>query len=51
VTERPLCARVAPSNVGSIRVLGKCGLTEIGGEQYVDEAMGGEVGEALFELR
>ena len=51
VTERPLYAYVARSNVGSIRVLEKCGFTEIGGERHVDEAMGGEVDEALFELR
>jgi RimJ/RimL family protein N-acetyltransferase len=51
VAERPLYAYVARSNVGSIRVLEKCGFTEIGGERYVDEAMGGEVDEALFELR
>ena len=51
VTERPLYAYVARSNAGSIRVLEKCGFTEIGGKRNVDEAMGGEVDEALFELR
>jgi RimJ/RimL family protein N-acetyltransferase len=51
VTERPLYARVARSNVASIRVLEKCGFTTIGGETYVDEAMGGEIDEALLELR
>ena len=51
VTERPLYGRVARSNVGSIRVLEKCGFTEIGDERYVDEAMGEEIDEALLELR
>jgi RimJ/RimL family protein N-acetyltransferase len=51
VTERPLYAYVARSNVGSIRVLEKCGFTEIGGERHVDEATGDEVDEALLELR
>ena len=49
VTERPLYARVAESNVGSIRVLEKCGFTTIGGERYEDE--GEEIEEALLELR
>jgi RimJ/RimL family protein N-acetyltransferase len=51
VTERPLYARVARSNVGSIRVLEKCGFTTIGGETHVDEATGEEIDEALLELR
>ena len=45
VTERPLGAHVAASNVGSIRVLEKCGFVEVGrgrssiapGEPEVDE--------------
>jgi RimJ/RimL family protein N-acetyltransferase len=51
VSERPLYAHVARSNVGSIRVLEKCGFTEIGAERHVDEAMGEEIEEALLELR
>jgi RimJ/RimL family protein N-acetyltransferase len=51
VTERPLYARVATSNVGSIRVLEKCGFTTIGSERHADEAMGEEIEEALLELR
>ena len=50
VTERPLYARVATSNAGSIRVLEKCGFTTIGSERHVDEATG-EIDEALLELR
>ena len=51
VTERPLYARVVTSNVGSLRVLEKCGFTTIDSERYVDEAMGEEIDEALLELR
>ena len=51
VTERPLYAYVARSNVGSIRVLEKCGFTTIGSERHVDERMGEEIDEALLELR
>ena len=51
VTERPLYAHVARSNIGSIRVLEKCGFTAIGGERHVDEATGVEIDEALLELR
>jgi len=51
VVERPLYARVAKTNVGSIRVLEKCGFTTIGSETHVDEAMGEGIDEALLELR
>jgi RimJ/RimL family protein N-acetyltransferase len=51
VTERPLYAHVARSNVGSIRVLEKCGFTEIGAERHADGAMGVEIDELLLELR
>jgi RimJ/RimL family protein N-acetyltransferase len=51
VTERPLYARVARTNVGSIRVLEKCGFTTIGSETHADEATGEEIDEALLELR
>jgi RimJ/RimL family protein N-acetyltransferase len=51
VTGRPLYAYVARSNVGSIRVLEKCGFTRIGSERHVDEQMGEEIDEALLELR
>jgi RimJ/RimL family protein N-acetyltransferase len=51
VTERPLYAYVARSNVGSIRVVEKCGFTAIGSERHVDERMGEEIDEVLLELR
>jgi RimJ/RimL family protein N-acetyltransferase len=51
VAERPLYAHVARSNVGSFRVLEKCGFTTIGSERYVDEQMGEEIDEVLLELR
>lgn len=51
VTERPLYAYVVRSNVGSIRVLEKCGFTTIGSEQHADEQTGDEIQELLPELR
>ena len=51
VTERPLYAHVVRSNVGSIRVLEKCGFTTIRSERHMDERMGEEIDEVLLELR
>jgi RimJ/RimL family protein N-acetyltransferase len=51
VSERPLYAYVVRSNVGSIRVLEKCGFTTIGSERHVNEPTGEEIDEALLELR
>lgn len=48
VTERPLHAYVATSNVGSVRVLEKCGFRLLGSEVR-HEAMG-DVEEALYVL-
>jgi len=42
---------VARSDVGSIRVLEKCGFTAIGSERHVDEGTGEEIDEVLLELR
>jgi RimJ/RimL family protein N-acetyltransferase len=50
VTERPLHAYVATSNLGSIRVLEKCGFTLVRHETEHDESLGEEVEEALFVL-
>jgi RimJ/RimL family protein N-acetyltransferase len=44
VTERPLHAWVATSNIGSIRVLEKCGFVRVGSRTT-------DVEELLFELR
>ena len=49
VTERPLHALVSTDNVGSIRVLEKCGFVEIGpaDDKHADEGVPG----LLYELR
>jgi RimJ/RimL family protein N-acetyltransferase len=49
-TARPLYAYVATSNVGSIRVLEKCGFTFVGRETEFDERLGEEIEEALYVL-
>jgi len=51
VTERPLYAYVATANVGSIRVLEKCGFTLSGHETEFDERLGEKIEEALFVLK
>jgi RimJ/RimL family protein N-acetyltransferase len=50
-TTRPLHAYVATTNLGSIRVLEKCGFTLVGRETEFDEALGEDVEEALFVLK
>jgi RimJ/RimL family protein N-acetyltransferase len=50
VDRRPLHAWVAASNVGSIRVLEKCGFVEVERRAEHDEHAGGVVEEILFEL-
>jgi RimJ/RimL family protein N-acetyltransferase len=50
VTARPLHAWVAASNLGSIRVLEKCGFVEVDGRSEFDEKLGEPVDELLFEL-
>ena len=42
VTRRPLHARVAAHNVGSLRVLQKCGFKIVGEEEGLPEEQGGE---------
>ena len=51
VADRPLYAYAVRSNVGSIRVLEKCGFRAIGSEQHVDERTSEEIDEVLLELR
>jgi RimJ/RimL family protein N-acetyltransferase len=51
VTERPLYAYVATTNLGSIRVLEKCGFTLSGHETEFDERLGEEIEEALYVLQ
>jgi RimJ/RimL family protein N-acetyltransferase len=48
---RPLHAWVARSNVGSIRVLEKCGFVQMGEHAERDDRLGTVVEELLFELR
>jgi RimJ/RimL family protein N-acetyltransferase len=50
VTVRPLHAWVATSNVGSIRVLEKCGFVATASRAEFDEAIGERVEELLLEL-
>ena len=47
---RPLYARAAKDNVGSLRVLEKCGFTRIGEGSGFSEARGEEVEEFLLRL-
>jgi RimJ/RimL family protein N-acetyltransferase len=49
--ERPLHARAAADNVGSIQVLKKCGFVVTGSERDFANARGEEVDEVLFALR
>jgi RimJ/RimL family protein N-acetyltransferase len=49
--ERPLHAWVAASNVGSIRVLEKCGFVEVERRAEHDERVGEVIEELLYELR
>lgn len=51
VQERPLFAHVAKHNVGSIRVLEKCGFTISGEHEGVPNGDGNPVEEFLLELR
>ncbi|MER7576025.1 GNAT family N-acetyltransferase [Streptomyces sp. NPDC126514] len=49
--ERPLHARAAADNVGSVRVLEKCGFVVTGRERDYANGRGEEVDELLFTLR
>jgi RimJ/RimL family protein N-acetyltransferase len=51
VTDRPLRARVAAHNAGSIRVLEKCGFTVVGRDMVPAEEIGVEFEELIMELR
>jgi RimJ/RimL family protein N-acetyltransferase len=50
IPERPLHAWVAASNVGSIRVLEKCGFVEVERRSEHDEHAGEVIEEILYEL-
>lgn len=49
-TERPLVARVVHDNLGSIRVLEKCGFVEVGEETGFANGRGADVQEIIMEL-
>lgn len=49
--KRPMYARVAKDNLGSRRVLEKCGFAVIGDERGYANARGTEIEELLLELR
>ena len=49
-TARPLYAYAATSNIGSMRVLEKCGFRLVSRETEFDERLGEEIEEALFVL-
>ena len=48
---RPIHARAAKDNIGSRRVLGKCGFAVVGEEKGFANARGEEIEELLLELR
>ncbi|WP_415954304.1 GNAT family N-acetyltransferase [Streptomyces sp. KLOTTS4A1] len=50
VTERPLHARAAADNLGSIRVLEKCGFVRTGHERGFAHARGAEIEEVVLRL-
>jgi RimJ/RimL family protein N-acetyltransferase len=49
--QRPLYARAASDNVGSIKVLDKCGFGKIGTERAYAKARGEEIEEVIFKLQ
>lgn len=49
--ERPLFARAAADNAGSLRVLQKCGFTRVGSSRGFAGARGEDVEEVVLELR
>ncbi|MDP9260507.1 MAG: GNAT family N-acetyltransferase [Actinomycetota bacterium] len=51
VTERPLYGRCAADNVGSRRVLEKCGFVFVSEHKGFSNARGEEIAEVLLELR
>lgn len=50
VTTRPLYARAAADNTGSIRVLEKAGFVKIGDERGYANARGAEIDEVVYKL-
>ncbi len=50
VGERPIFARAASDNAGSVRVLGKCGFRTIGTDRSFANARGEEIEETILRL-
>lgn len=50
VTERPLFARAAQDNIGSLRVLQKCGFVITGEDRGFAQARGAEISEFILTL-
>jgi len=50
ISERPLSAHVAFDNLGSIRVLEKCGFKKNGEDEYFSRARDNNIKELIFEL-
>lgn len=50
MTTRPLHARAAADNAGSVRVLEKCGFTVTGTDRGYANARGAEIDEVLLTL-
>jgi RimJ/RimL family protein N-acetyltransferase len=50
IHERPLHARAAHDNLGSLRVLEKCGFQRVGTDRYFANARGREIEEVILRL-
>ncbi len=50
VSDRPICARAATDNLGSVKVLQKCGYKIIGTDRGFAHGRGEEIDEYLFRL-
>ncbi len=50
ITERPMFGRAAFDNVGSIKVLEKCGFVHTGDDKYFANARGEEITEVIYKL-
>jgi RimJ/RimL family protein N-acetyltransferase len=50
IKERPLYAHVAYDNIGSMKVLQKCGFIKIGDGKYFAKARNMEIDEIIFKV-
>ncbi len=50
VADRPIFARAAADNIGSVKVLEKCGFTMVGKDKGFAEGRGAETEEFIFRL-